>query len=376
MASASGLDRVNYTPIYRQLADRLRADIGNGTLAPETRLPTENELCQIHVVSRSTVRGALRELEREGLLRRLRGKGTFVRRSRAAFTAPPMLIIGHSPTWLGHLSIQGLVSGTLGRAHRDGALVRLMPSAELESSYDSLCKGRPGGVILVAPAGYPTEDIEFLERRKLPYVVEFNKSPRLNHIDVDNRAAMGKVVDHLFGLGHRRFALFNVLEEGNFHYAERCEAVAESLAAHGVPLEPSRIAHVPVEQVEVESAYDAFWAPIFALPEPPTAVVCVGDNGAAILMRWLERRGIAVPGRVSVTGFDNSDYCGQLDPPLTTVSLDYYRIGYEAADCVLAQIRDPGLPRPQKMLGLELVVRGSTGPAPAATGIAKRGRRP
>lgn len=65
-------------PLYRQLMARLREDIENGVYPVHGRIPSEQELCEGYGVSRVTVRKALAELTREGLLERHQGKGTFV----------------------------------------------------------------------------------------------------------------------------------------------------------------------------------------------------------------------------------------------------------------------------------------------------------
>lgn len=66
------------SPLYRQLMQRIRADIASGVYAVHSRIPSEAELSQAYQVSRVTVRKALAELTSEGLLRRKQGKGTFV----------------------------------------------------------------------------------------------------------------------------------------------------------------------------------------------------------------------------------------------------------------------------------------------------------
>ena len=66
------------SPLYRQLMQRLRGDIAAGVYPVHSRIPSEQELCSVYQVSRVTVRKALAELTREGLLRRMQGKGTFV----------------------------------------------------------------------------------------------------------------------------------------------------------------------------------------------------------------------------------------------------------------------------------------------------------
>lgn len=66
------------SPLYRQLMERLRADIAAGVYPAHSRIPSEQSLCEAYGVSRVTVRKALSELTLEGLLKRQQGKGTFV----------------------------------------------------------------------------------------------------------------------------------------------------------------------------------------------------------------------------------------------------------------------------------------------------------
>jgi GntR family transcriptional regulator len=69
-------------PLYQQLKEVLAGQIKNGILKADDRLPSEKELCAMYNVSRITVRQALAELTREGLIYRSHGKGTFVARPR------------------------------------------------------------------------------------------------------------------------------------------------------------------------------------------------------------------------------------------------------------------------------------------------------
>jgi DNA-binding FadR family transcriptional regulator len=86
---------------YADLADALRQQILSGELTPGVRLPTEPELCELHGVSRSTVREALRVLSSQGLVETVRGVtgGTFV----AAPTAD--MISDNLRTSLRHLTV-------------------------------------------------------------------------------------------------------------------------------------------------------------------------------------------------------------------------------------------------------------------------------
>ena len=72
------LNTDSYSPLYKQLIQKLRSDIQSGVYPVHSRIPSEQELCDTYQVSRVTVRKALAELTQEGLLNRHQGKGTFV----------------------------------------------------------------------------------------------------------------------------------------------------------------------------------------------------------------------------------------------------------------------------------------------------------
>jgi GntR family transcriptional regulator len=74
---------ISATPLYEQIKTALRARILDGTYAPHSQMPSENDLCAMFNVSRITVRQALGDLQKEGLVFKLHGKGTFVSKPKA-----------------------------------------------------------------------------------------------------------------------------------------------------------------------------------------------------------------------------------------------------------------------------------------------------
>ncbi|MBB2926654.1 GntR family transcriptional regulator [Paraburkholderia silvatlantica] len=81
--SRSNLVPLSPQPLYVQIKDTLRARILDGTYAPHSQMPSEHELCAMFEVSRITVRQALGDLQKEGLLFKVHGKGTFVSKPKA-----------------------------------------------------------------------------------------------------------------------------------------------------------------------------------------------------------------------------------------------------------------------------------------------------
>lgn len=67
-------------PLYKKIYQELKKDILTGVYQEETQVPTELELSEKYDVSRITSKRALMELETEGLIYRVRGKGSFVKK--------------------------------------------------------------------------------------------------------------------------------------------------------------------------------------------------------------------------------------------------------------------------------------------------------
>src|SRR3954451_5059324 len=86
---AVAIDPTSDRPVFKQIADRLRAAIVAGELAPGARLPSEQELIDTHGVARGTIRQAVNLLRSEGLVRTEHGRGTFVR------DRPPVRRLAH-----------------------------------------------------------------------------------------------------------------------------------------------------------------------------------------------------------------------------------------------------------------------------------------
>ncbi|MEM9713716.1 MAG: GntR family transcriptional regulator, partial [Actinomycetota bacterium] len=91
-------------PTYLELADALEADVLRAR--PDDRVASEHEIVEQHDVSRVTARSALQELERRHLVRRVRGRGTFVARRLEYVVGPAM-----APSWSATVRAAGALPG-------------------------------------------------------------------------------------------------------------------------------------------------------------------------------------------------------------------------------------------------------------------------
>ncbi|MET8582032.1 LacI family DNA-binding transcriptional regulator [Streptomyces collinus] len=175
-------------------------------------------------------------------------------------------------------------------------------------------------------------------------------------VNLDIADGVRQVTEHLLGLGHRRI-LHLAADVPSWTFELRARELAARLAA--VPGTDLGRAAAPISIDDAVAATEA------ALTRPgprPTAVVCDDDKLAAGAYKAIRRLGLRVPDDVSVTGLDDLALATALDPELTTVRLDAELFGERGMEALLAVLdgREPE----GGDIPVELVVRGSTAPAP------------
>lgn len=183
---------------------------------------------------------------------------------------------------------------------------------------------------------------------------EFSPKLRVPSVHIDNVAAAREAMEHLYGLGHRRIAvvtgpLDSPLSQDRLHGAR-------SAAGHTT----DDLIVVPGD-FSVESGAAAADT-VLAEKRRPTAAFCFSDEMAIGFLDAARRRGLRVPGDLSIVGFDDIKFARYLDPPLTTVAQPMREIG-EHCVRLLLQVLSGTLTRPVSMtLPHQFTARASTAP--------------
>ena len=176
-------------------------------------------------------------------------------------------------------------------------------------------------------------------------------------VDVDNVGAARQAVNHLLGLGHRRVGM---ITNAPLAYT----AARDRLAGYRQALEEARISFdeelVRYGDFREESGRVAM-SQLLDLPEPPTAVFVASDMVAFGALVAIKQRGLTIPDDVALVGFDDVQLAHYVDPPLTTVQLPAYDLGYWAATLLTQLIDDEPVEKQEILLQTELVVRQSCG---------------
>ncbi len=182
-------------------------------------------------------------------------------------------------------------------------------------------------------------------------------------VTVDNLAGISTAFDHIYSLGHRRIGFVGRVDS-NFAYAERFNAFSMKMASHSLPVRTEWVyegySHIEAAAAGVKK--------ILSRADRPTALICSSDCVAIGALRAATSLGIAVPEELSIIGFDDIDAASLVTPPLTTLHVPAAEIGRQSVRLLMIQARSPvGSQRIGCRVRLvpRLVIRGSTGPAPA-----------
>ncbi|WP_129339753.1 LacI family DNA-binding transcriptional regulator [Cellulomonas endophytica] len=253
-------------------------------------------------------------------------------------------------------------AGVVDAARREGYTLALVDLAsptgpEVESAVLRLEHQSIDGLVIIRAETATPETLRLPPR--MPVVV--SDSRFIGHhptVGADQRGGAAAAVDHLLALGHRTVhhvagpadSTPSILREDGW---------GRALRAAGRPLPPVlRGDWTPV------SGY-ALGQRLAADPDV-TAISCANDEMATGVLRALHEAGRRVPEDVSVTGFDDIPLAAHLHPPLTTVLQDFTAIGHALVEMLLRQVRSGTLLSDERVVvAAPLVVRNSTGPAPA-----------
>lgn len=104
---------------------------------------------------------------------------------------------------------------------------------------------------------------------------------------------------------------------------------------------------------EVEAALNKF-------PYIPEAIVCANDDIALDVIRYLKNRGLAVPGDVAVTGYDDMESLTQVEPFITTVRVPKQKLGRRLVQQLMWRIKYPDFPKEVVFIEAQVIFRESS----------------
>jgi DNA-binding LacI/PurR family transcriptional regulator len=179
----------------------------------------------------------------------------------------------------------------------------------------------------------------------------------LPFVDVDNVGGAHKAVSHLIGLGHRRIGLITNAPLSYTSSQDRLTGYRQALQEAALPLDDELVRYGEFSPQSGRKAMES----LLALPSPPSAALVASDVVALGAMAAVRKQGIRIPQDIALVGFDDIFLAAYVSPPLTTVRLPAYGLGWAAGDMLIRLINEDDLVEKQMLLESELVIRQSCG---------------
>lgn len=359
--------------LHEEIAERIRDEIMRSNLAAGDKLGTELELAARHGVSRSTIRQALIQLESDGLIERLHGRGTFVADRKAGRSKRDYNI---------HIVVPYLTTSFTGRIvmgaqevlFQHGCSVSVSStnnSTETEGEYIKkiIEEGNPGVIIHATESRYYNPMIFQLMQEGIPVVMTRHyRYMDVSYIEADNYQGGYDATEHLIKLGHRHIGLVTKPPGFLASLHDRIQGFRDAMSDYGLPvnrkmmltdLKDFRYVYREDRTKEHEQRVLTDLKEFLLRSPEMTAVICLNDFIAADVSRAARLVGRRVGEDLSIMGFDNIGISANLDPPISTVNCPTYEIGKEAAKSLLYLIQHGAQHRVHKTLPMELVLRES-----------------
>lgn len=319
---------------------------------------TENALVTQLGLSQITVRRALQDLSREGVLERRRALGSFVRKEKKkAVDSVGVFLPAYDSTFqasmLDHWA--SLLRPTQRRLH----VYHTHRGETTAEAYGHL-QGTPEteGIILFSNSPQVTQELfGVLNERGFRVVNVDTAMPQTlsPFVGVDNALGIRMALEHLYSLGHRHIVLFVKEPEDVESVQQRIRTFEQVTREMHIQGRVASCGHnfYKTGEFSVEQIMTELWS----MPERPTAILGVSDPSVWPILRWCAQNGVRVPDELSVMGFDDDRPSQYMNPALTTLAQPLEAIARRA----LAFLDEGwgGLP---EFLPPSLVLRESTAP--------------
>jgi len=375
VSTAATTRRVNPS---EQVASLLRQQLASKRLNPHDRLPTVRALSRDHGVAVNTVRKALDILEREGLLYRREGNGTFVNpeasrpHSTALASGLKCVTIIHGPRAYLPGVYERDVRLLVGYTQAVEAANLRMRFAHWSGAGDAHCghmlsaKYPPCEQGCILFDAFSSRLMSWLAEHDVPFVVQSNATydrsnlPDHHSLIIDKTGAGYNATRYLIRQGHRQIGFIGSVLQGGIPNPLQ-EGRMAALRGCGLEDRPSHSM-----QTFSEDAVESIPAIRDYLSQPgrPTAILAGNDPIAATITDEAVRLGIRVPHDLSVFGYNNDPIAATAPIPITTYDQPREGAGSGAIEllCEVAHKRPTGFL--SRILECRLVVRQTVGPWP------------
>jgi LacI family transcriptional regulator len=234
-------------------------------------------------------------------------------------------------------------------------LLKHIRRANSEEYSQLINENHVDGIIFSGPLQHDPELIE-LHRNGFPIMLMGQmEDTEIPCVDVNAELGAEMAVNYLIANGHKRIAM---ITNAKFMYSsaqQRRNGYLRALEKAKLPLDQNLIKE---GDFTPSSGFQAM-EEILNSSNRPSAVFVASDVVAIGAIQMIKNSGLQIPKDISIIGFDDIPIAQYLDPPLSTIHLPAFGLGWAAGDRLINLILGEGIDRQNVLLDTELVIRNS-----------------
>ena len=297
---------------YRKLYNWAHTLILSGVIKDGEKFPSEHVLEKKFGYSRQTVRNALKQLEQEGLITRVRGSGTFVSYKNAESDKEKKhigLILSYFSDYLFPQVYEGIRSVLEEKGYIiDVAVTKNRLNDEAIYLEGFLKAGVSGLIIEGTKSSFPNPNIRLYKeivKKKIPTIFIHNhySNQNFSSIEMSDTEAGYELTKHLIKNGHKRIG--GMFKYDDIQGQERYKGFIECLSDYGVKFDDDYIRWYSTKDM-AEKQRDKIFAKTFRKAKDCTAMIMYNDEIAYSYLDFLKDKGVLVPRDLSMVSFDDA----------------------------------------------------------------------
>lgn len=228
---------------------------------------------------------------------------------------------------------------------------------EIYNEVISMVMGRRVDGIILLYSRMNDRTMKYLEEIGFAFTVvgrPFENEEKITHVNNDNIMNSKKVTEYLIRLGHKNIAFIGGDEEFVVT-SDRLEGYRMALDEAGYPVDRR---YFISKQLISENGKDSICS-LMSLDVPPTALVTQDDLMAYEMISHLGTLNIKVPDDISIISFNNLALSEHSNPPITSLDVGTFKLGYEATRCLIEKIENPNTAPKRIIVPATLIERES-----------------
>ncbi|QKS71794.1 LacI family DNA-binding transcriptional regulator [Paenalkalicoccus suaedae] len=230
---------------------------------------------------------------------------------------------------------------------------------EIFEEVQDMVQGRRVDGIILLYSKVEDRVIKYLHEEQFPFVIigrPYDDTLKgITYVNNDNFKAAKTVTEYLLLLGHKCIAFIG----GNLDFVvtiDHMQGYDRALRNAGIePRDDYIVFHEELQEGGQEAVID-----LMSLPERPTALIVADDIMTFGVMRMLNEMEIHVPDDISIISFNNVMISELSTPPMTTVDINIYNLGYEGANCLIDLILHPDIGARKVIIPHKMIKRQTT----------------